>query len=232
MKRVILLATLLFVVGTLAAAQDFPRVETSLGYSFVRVATSGDTVKDFNANGGYGDLQYNLKKSIAIVGKFYGTTNGELPVVGSALPVDQTQFFYLFGPRVPIRVSKRVTPFFEYLIGGVHNSRSFSLANSSVPAGFTPPRGITVEPGAAGYTKFRSTQNAFAMEAGAGLDIAVTKTIAIRPVEIGYLPTHFSPFNFGTNETFLAPLNVNSTRWQQNWTYSAGVTFRLGSKSM
>jgi len=115
-----------------------------------------------------------------------------------------------------------VSPFLEFLGGGVHNSRSFSLPNSLIPVGSTAPPGVTVTPGPT-TTKFASTQTAAAMAVGGGIDIRLSRLISFRPVQLDYLPTHFSPFNI-TN----APGNINATKWQQNLRYSAGLSFRFG----
>ena len=53
MKRIVLGILCFFTVG--AFAQDLPRVETYLGYSFTRV-NSGINVPAFSANGGLGEV--------------------------------------------------------------------------------------------------------------------------------------------------------------------------------
>jgi len=61
------------------------------------------------------------------------------------------------------------------------------------------------------------SSNAFAMAFGGGVDIPVGHAVSIRPAEIDYLLTNFSNrFN-----------NSN----QNNFRYSAGINFSLGSKS-
>jgi opacity protein-like surface antigen len=228
MKNLSVIAALVFLVAAIAVAQEVPVAEVYGGYSLVRVNT-GTQVNAFNANGGIGAFQYNVNKNFAIVAEFGGTANGHVSVHSPGIDADQTQFSYLFGPRISVNKTGRVAPFVEFLFGGVHNSRSFSIPTALVPAGTTIPRGITVEPGSSGYTKLRSTQNAFAMAMGGGLDVKVTKVIAVRPIQLDYLPTHFSPFNFS-----IADLSLNArndVRWQNNLRYSAGVTFRFGGQS-
>jgi hypothetical protein len=98
-----------------------------------------------------------------------------------------------------------------------------------IPAGTTAPRGLTLESGSPGFTKIKSTQNAFAMEMGGGVDVQITKLIAIRPIQLDYLPTHFSPLNFSVADLSLN--TKNDVRWQNNLRYSAGVAFRFGGGS-
>ena len=80
---------------------------------------------------------------------------------------------------------------------------------------------MTATPGN-GFTKFASTQNAAALAAGGGIDIRLSRLISFRPIQLDYLPTHFSPFNI-----INAPGNINATKWQQNLRYTAGLSFPL-----
>lgn len=203
------------------AAQDVPKAEIYGGYTYTRFNASSP-VNAFSANGGQGSFQYNFNHLIGLVGELGGSHNGSLTVDGSpTLHPDQTGFTYLFGPRFFINKGGVVSPFFEFFGGGVHNSRSFSIANSLLPSPLPPIRGVTETPGATS-TKFASTQNAAAMLLGGGIDIRLNHLIGFRPIELDYMPTNFSPFNVpGLG-------HVNSTNWQQNLRYSAGLIFRLG----
>ena len=192
------------------------------GYTFVRVNT-GTQVNAFTTNGGLASFQYNINTNLGFVGELGGTHQGDITVAGPAIPFDQTQFTYLFGPRVFVNKERRFSPFIEFLVGGIHNSRSFSVPNALLPAPLVVPRGVTAEPGSSA-TKFRSTQNAFAMALGGGLDIKLSKMVAVRPIQLDYLPSHFSPLNIPG-----VPAGLNDTNWQHNLRYSAGVTFGFGS---
>jgi opacity protein-like surface antigen len=228
MKKISVLVGVVFLLGTLARAQaDYPKAELNLGYTYMRIAPSGN-VNSFNANGGQGQLQYNLSHGLGIVADLGAVTNGNISAHATNFPGDQMQFWYLFGPRVSLHKGGKFTPFFEFELGGVHNSRSFTVDNAVIPLTTVVPSGVTVERGTT-TTKFRSTQNAFAMAAGGGVDIKLTHAIAVRPIELDYFPTHFSPFNFST-ATGTFP-EFNTPRWQHNLRYSAGVTFRFGGGS-
>src|SRR5271170_6798718 len=209
----------LFTLGL--AAQDVPKAEVYGGYSFIRYNASAP-VNAFTANGGVGSFQYNFTKHFGFVAELGGVHNGKLTVGSSGIfQPDQTAFTYLFGPRVFFNKAGVVSPFFEYLFGAFHNSRSFEVPNSLLPTPLPPAQGATVTPGPTD-TKFASSQTAFAMAVGGGIDIRVSKLISFRPIQLDYLPTHFSPFNV----TGLGV--VNSTKWQQNLRYSAGLSFRFG----
>lgn len=219
-KQLLGVVSLLLLV-VCAAAQDVPKAEVYMGYTFVRFNAVAP-VNAFTANGGVGSFQYNFTKNFAFVGELGGVHNGSLTIGGSGVrQPDQTAFTYLFGPRVFFNKAGVVSPFFEYLVGGFHNSRSFSVPNSLLPPGFVVPPGVTVQPGP-NDTKFRSTQNAAAMAVGGGIDIRLSRLISFRPVQLDYLPTHFSRFNIPGLGT------INNTNWQQNLRYSTGISFRMG----
>jgi len=209
----------LFALGL--AAQDVPKAEVYGGYTFVRFNASAP-VNAFTANGGVGSFQFNFSKNFGFVAELGGVHNGKLTVGSSGiLQPDQTAFTYLFGPRVFFNKAGVVSPFFEYLVGAAHNSRSFSVPNSLLPTPIPSVPGVTVTPGSPD-TKFASTQTAFTMAVGGGIDIKLSKLIGFRPVQLDYLPTHFSAFNVAGLGT------INSTKWQQNIRYSAGLILRFG----
>jgi outer membrane immunogenic protein len=228
-RKGLVLIGLALLLAAAAIAQEIPASELFLGYSFVRV-NPGNGVNAFNSNGGLGQFQYNVNRHVGVLAEFGGQVNGNISARATNFPGDQTQFLYLFGPRISSNKTGKFTPFVEFEFGGVHNSRSFTVPNSIIPAGFTVPSGVTVEPGIPN-TKFRSTQNAFAMAFGGGLDIKVGRRFAVRPIELDYLGTHFSPFNFSQNGAGVLIANINNnTQWQNNLRYAAGVDFHFGQK--
>src|SRR5215470_8949291 len=112
MKKIAVGLFLLFTVGALA--QDLPRFETYLGYTFARI-NSGINVPAFSANGGMAEVAFNFNKWFAGVGSFPAVHNGNI----GGFHADQTLFGYMFGPRVHVRFG-RITPFFETLFGATH----------------------------------------------------------------------------------------------------------------
>jgi len=222
MKKLLLGAACLLAAAMYSVAQEVPKAEVYAGYTFVRFYPSGVT-NAFTANGGIGSFQYNFTSHFSFVAELGGVHNGRLSIgdLGSFSP-DQTAFTYLFGPRVFFNKAGVVSPFVEVLFGGFHNSRSFFVPNDLLPVPILPVRGVTVTPGPI-YTKFASTQNAFALATGLGVDIRLSRLISFRPIELDYLPTHFSPFNISG-----IPGTFNNTNWQQNLRYSTGINFRFG----
>jgi hypothetical protein len=158
---------------------------------------------------------------LGLVAEFGGTHNGNATVFGVATHLDQTQFTYQFGPRVSFHTGRRFKPFAELFIGGAHNSRSFNVPTANL-VGVPIPSGITVEPLGNGNTKIRSTQNAFLLQVGGGVDVKISPKFGVRPAEFDYAPSKFSALNFGPRiGTF------NNTQWQNNWRYTAGAFFKF-----
>ena len=202
MKRIALGILCFFAVG--AFAQDIPKVETYLGYSFTRV-NSAINVPAFSANGGLGEVAFNLNHWLAAVGSFNAVHNGNI----HNLHVDQTLFGYMFGPRVNVRLG-RVTPFGETLFGATHDSRSFAIPGTTVKVGNTQLA-----------QRFVNSASAFSMEIGGGLDVNISHHLAFRPVKLDYYMTRFQPI-------FIQGLgNFNRNRNQSNLLYSTGFNFRF-----
>lgn len=202
MKKLALGVLFLFALG--AIAQDEPRFETYLGYSFTRV-NSGINVPAFSANGGVGEIAFNFNKWLTAVGSFNAVHNGNI----SNFHVDQTLFGYMFGPRVNVRFG-RVTPFLETLFGSTHDSRSFRVPGTTVQVGNT----ILAQ-------RFVNDANAFSMLIGGGLDLPINSHLAFRPIKLDYYMTRFQP-------VFVEGLgNPNRNRNQSNLLYSTGFNFRF-----
>ena len=157
----------LFAMAGLATAQEqASKLEVYGGYYYVRFnvnasAVGGAPSETFNGNGGGGQLEYNAKNWLGLVGDLGGygatsTVNGAL--VGGA-------FTYLFGPRVNFRhggVAGKVTPFAQTLWGGIFTTDGIAHSGS---------------------------ENNFAMTAGGGIDCKVSSHVSIRPLQAEYFLT-------------------------------------------
>jgi opacity protein-like surface antigen len=97
---------------------------------------------------------------------------------------------YMFGPRFNWRHS-RLSPYVQFLFGGAYVWNDLNTAST--------------------------TQNAFAMASGGGLDYNLTNRIAIKPIQVEYVMTQIdSTKGFGSHQ--------NDIR------YSGGVVFRFGER--
>ncbi len=180
-STIVLGIVLLF--GTTAFAQDYPKVETSLAFMYIRTPTSF-TVPDtspvdpgasfsesFNCAGAGGTLAYNVSSVVGIAMdmggcKYFGNT---IPALSAKL--SGSDFTYMFGPRFTYRNSSKVRPFGLVNFGG--NRLSLSCDSGTSCSGVS-------------YSK-----NAFAMTAGAGFDVQLNKKISWRVIQAEYLYTRF-----------------------------------------
>lgn len=204
MKRAPLVVFFLFAVS--AFAQDLPRVETYLGYTFARM-NSGINVPAFSANGGMAELAYNFNKFLAIAASFPAVHNGNI----GGFHIDQTALGYMIGPRGSLRFA-RVVPSFETLFGATHVFRSFRGAPVTLignGSSITLPQRLVNE------------ANAFSMLIGGNLDLVINNHLAFRPIKLDYYLTRFQPI-------FIPNLgNANRNRNQSNLLYSTGLNFRF-----
>jgi len=125
MRKSIAVGLLLGLFGTVPVAkaqEETPRFELYGGFYYARFNIDANLPgvapsATYNAYGGGGQLEYQVKNWIGVVGDLAGygatsTANGQL--VGGA-------FTYLLGPRVKFRLGK-VTPFAQALFGGIRTT--------------------------------------------------------------------------------------------------------------
>jgi opacity protein-like surface antigen len=104
--------------------------------------------------------------------------------------VNERLLTYMFGPRFNWRHA-RLTPYVQFLFGGAYVWNDLNKAST--------------------------TQNAFALASGGGLDYHLTRHISIKPIQVEYVMTQIdSTKGFGSHQ--------NDVR------YSAGVVLRVGER--
>ena len=210
-SKAILAAACTILLTLSVAAQEFPKAEIAIDYSFVRYAPSAAYTKGHSLNGGGGAIVYNLSQYFGIKMDLQGygsnTTNFVIPPNtffpgGASGKVQGNLFTYLFGPQVKVR-AHYFQPFAHLLFGGAHSNvygNAFKQLCQPLAGGCT----LSAAP----------TGDAFAMAFGGGVDIRINKTISIRPGEVSYLLTRFTNAFTDTN--------------QNNLRYSAGINFTFG----
>jgi len=181
-KYFVLMGLLLLAAGS-ALAQEFPKVETSPAFMYIRTPTSfnvpdgaplapGASFNEaFNCAGGGGTLAYNITSLIGMAAdlggcKYFGNT---IPALSAKL--SGSDFTYMFGPRLTFRSASPFRPFVELNFGG--NRLSLSCNNNTQCSGNT-------------YSK-----NAFALTVGGGFDVKINKKFSLRPIQAEYLYTRF-----------------------------------------
>jgi opacity protein-like surface antigen len=158
MKKLVLVAVLLFGFSVLAVAQDVPVAEVFGGYSYVRVNPTPEQYPDsFNLNGFSTSVAFNVNKIAGVVADF-GGYYGSIPNTSDAKIHIHS---LMFGPRINVRKGK-VTPYVQALFGYAHSAVIVNDVN-------------------------QGKENDFAMAFGGGVDINVNKLISVRPVQIEYV---------------------------------------------
>jgi outer membrane immunogenic protein len=161
--------------------------DVGLDYNYVRTNLPAGGCGCFALNGGSAWMAFNFSRSLGIVGEIASQHVSNILSSGA----DLTLTSFLAGPRYRRTVAGRFGPFVQVLLGGAHAGGSLAPGSSGLPG----------------------SANAFAMIAGGGLDLGLTRHIALRAFEADYYLTRFDN---GTNDH------------QNNLRIAAGVIIRFG----
>jgi Outer membrane protein beta-barrel domain len=206
---IVLVCLLLF--GTVVLAQDYAKVEVPVNYSYMRFnPENGSTVSSFSMNGGGGGVAVYVNDWLGIQGEFEGyATAGTktfnfagtsaLCPTGCIVSANGNLFTYNVGPIIKHR-SEHFEPFVEMLFGGAHTNTYGNVLKACQ---------LNCQTSAA------PSNNAWSYIFGGGIDIPISKSIAIRPAQLDYVLTRFQSA-FTTEH-----------RNQQNFRYQAGVVLRF-----
>jgi len=182
---------------------DTPRFELFMGYSYVGAAPRNDRNRIVGLHGGSESLAYNLNNYLGIVADFGAYESDHLTLEGVppiSVHANGALYSYMFGPRLSFRRG-RVTSFVQYLLGGVHAS-DVSISGCSGSPVCTP----------------LPSENSFAMTAGGGIDVTLSRHIAVRLFRAEYMFTRLRD-----------PLSsTGQTARQSDVRLSTGIVFRLG----
>src|SRR5271167_3905064 len=198
-KTSLLLFTLL--LGFTAWAQDTPKVEVPLGFSFINVHPNLAPITSFNVFGGGGEFDVNFGNVFGVKADLMGYTQGsglrnQLERLGFAGQANGNLFTYMFGPQIK-KHSGKFQPFGEALFGAAHTNAYATILTDEGK-----------------ILQGSHDNNAFAMAFGGGIDFAVAKHLAIRPVQVDYLFTRFGAQNYHAT--------------QNNFRYFGGLNFMFG----
>ena len=161
--------------------------DLEFGYDYMRAPD--ESAKSLNGFGG--SLFCNVKSWIAIGGDFGALFGSTTDTVGTTkVDVSLHRQTYLGGPQFKFYQNDKVKVFGRSLFGVVHDTTKITIGSTT--------------------TDFSA--NAFAWDVGGGVDMIINNHIAIRPIQVDYMRTHFGG------------------EWQNNYRLSAGVVIRLGKK--
>jgi opacity protein-like surface antigen len=203
MKKLFLLIGVALLSSLSAVAQEMPRTEVFGGYSYFHPNGGG------GLHGWNGSVDVNLNKWLGVVADFSGYYGSSSTSVSTAIigppglsveaSADSNIHTFLVGPQVAYRKDERLTPFGHALLG---LSRVHQRGTATTTG---PLMGTTT-------FSFNDTDTGFAMGLGGGLDVTITRSVALRLIQADYLMTR---------------LNGDS---QNNARVSVGFVFRFGAK--
>ena len=225
MKRLVIVSAAMLVFSFAACATDYGKWENFWGYTYTRFETGNfipapfnENLPSFNAHGGSAQLAYNFNRWFGVVldaGAVHGTGVGNFgnpvlfPSTFSRGGLDMTVANYLLGPRVSFKRGSRWVPYVQTLFGGATAWQSLPVPDAAILGG-----GVIIPGGA--NLQFARVTSGFAMTAGGGLDIKLSKHVYLRPIQAEYFLTRLKPVGD------LSLVNRN------NFRYSAGVNFSFG----
>jgi outer membrane immunogenic protein len=190
-RAAILLGFFMSFIGVSArpASAQVARMEVGGEYSFVNTNAPPGGCGCFSMNGGTGWFAYNLSPNLAVIGEIGGEYAPNIDHTSADLSLTS----FLGGARYSRRWFKEMAPFGQLLLGGAHASGAL-----------TPP--------SSGQS---SSANAFAMVAGGGMDLEMSRHWKVRLIEVDYFLTRFDN---GSNDH------------QNNLRVSLGVAYRFGGR--
>lgn len=169
-----------------APGRAWPRYEVAGMYQYLDFQP-GDPFSGFGSHGGSGSFAYNATRYLGLVAEI-GGYHFSRDINGNKVSGGLTS--YLFGPRLNLRRFDHFVPFGEFLIGGAHGGSQVTGDNQG--------------------------QSGFALAAGGGVDMVITKAIAWRVAQLDYFMTNFS----GSA--------LDPTARQNNFRVGTGLVFRWG----
>jgi peptidoglycan-associated lipoprotein len=186
------LATLLLISGgvTIKAGAQIQReavpLEFSVGYNAVRANAPPGGCSCFYLQGARAEVDLPLHGWLGAVAEVGGAHANNINSSGDGVGL----ITYLFGPRVTYRPGHRLSGFGQVLFGGAHGLN-----------GYFPTT-----------TTSASAANSFAFSSGGGLDLSLSRHVAVRVLQADYLYTQLP--------------NAAGNR-QNNLRIGAGIVFRI-----
>ena len=188
-SRLILVTGVVLLASFASFAQDTPKAEVFGGYSYFR-SNPADGYS-MNMNGWTASVTGYVNKWFGITGEAGGYYKKEGLSIGSTTLFGESNHVYTFmgGPTIASHSSKTFTPFAHALFGIASKKGSPEILGLSFSTG---------------------SDNGFAMAVGGGVDINMSKNVAIRVIQADYIMDR-----------------VGGIR-NDNARVSAGIVFRFG----
>lgn len=170
------------------------------GYSYLRNSSNG-----FGGWEGQGTFNFNRHLGVTADVSGISVTPFGFSALGFSAGTYQRLNNYLFGPTITAYLGRSAV-FAHALFGETHSSLG---AGVGIPIIGGISTGIT-------------SANAFAMAFGGGIDIGLTRHLAIRAVQVDYLRTQFN-----ATDALTTGLSSSVGNRQNSFRYSSGIVFRF-----
>jgi opacity protein-like surface antigen len=183
-----------------AVEESGPKATIFGGYNYFHSSSEG-------FNGWQGQGTFNFTPHLGVTADVAGDyrTLVSFSVLGISASAHQRLYTYLFGPTVTGNFGR----------AAVFGHALFGVAHSSLGAGVNLPI-------IGGISTGLTSANAFAMAFGGGVDIGVSRHIAVRAVQLDYLRTQFS-----ATDALTTGLSTSLNGGQNSYRASAGIVFRF-----
>lgn len=171
------------------------------GFSLLR--NGGNTPKGWD-----GQATFNFTRFLGITADIAGNYRpiaSFSPLPGVSASVNQSLYTFLFGPTVTGNFGR--SAIFAHALFGA--ARAGSSAGVSLPI-------------IGGVSTGLNNATAFAMAFGAGVDIGLTRHIAIRALQLDYIRT-----NFSATDALTTGLSTSMSGAQNSYRYSGGIVIRF-----
>jgi len=194
MRKLVSVGILIFGLGlAVAAADDTPKVEVYGGFSFLHIDDNGLHAPKRNFAGWDSEFQYNLNKLLGITADIGGNYGRIVPNTPNS-----HAYTFAFGPTFSFR-REHATVFAHALFG------ENIISDNVIP-----------NPGCGSFCS--TTDSAFAMLWGGGLDLKLSQRFALRLGQLDWLYTRHN----------LVPLGGKA--FQNNIRYTGGITINFGGQ--
>ena len=183
-----------------AGSENGTRANIFGGYSYLRNSSNG-------FNGWEGQGTFNFTRHLGVTADVSGASLSpfSFSVLGLSASTYQHLNNYLFGPTATADFGR----------SAVFAHALFGEARSSLGAGV----GIPI---IGGISTGLTSAHAFAMAFGGGIDIGLTRHLAVRAVQVDYLRTQFS-----ATDALTTGLSSSLGNRQNSFRYSTGIVFRF-----
>jgi len=205
---------MMLLTGIFCVAQEYPKAELALDYSYLHFAPAQKFTSNQSLNGGGGAFVYNFANHFGVKADLQGYnsfTNSFVIPASPSLPsgangtVSGNMFTYLFGPQLKFR-GQHVQLLLDALGGAAHSNvygNAFKTLCQPIAGACS---GVSGAP----------SNNGAAMMFGGGLDFPINRRVSVRAAELDYMLTRFG--NFFTQQ------NAN----QNSFRYLGGLNFNFG----